>query len=733
MPVNRREFLVVSAAAGGALVVTAGGACVPRTSTRSPRVAGRTTAPARTSSRHSLHPLLELHGDGTAVVLSVKSEMGQGILTALPMLLAEELDLDWSAVRVERERFDPALGSGGTTASISVFLNWKVYREAGALVRHLLVAAAAKAWSAAPEQCRTERGAVIHRDGRRLGYGELAAQAASMKRPRGPIPLKSPAEFRLIGRPLRRIDTPDKVSGAAGFGIDVQVPGMLVATVLRPPVHGATLATVDDRAARAVPGVEHVVRIERGVAVVARDTWSALQGRERLSVTWNEGAKARLDSAGIAEQLRRELRRPGHRVKREGDPAAALARAAKRVEATYEFPFVAHATMEPMNCTAHVEADRCTLWAPTQTPGWNRTTAARITGLPEDRIIVHRTFLGGGFGRRSQEDFVAEAVEVSRAVRRPVKVVWTRTDDLQHDFYRPTFHHRVRGGIDAAGAPLALDHRLVGPSVVAWWAGSGSDPPDKVDDISIAGAERTLYRFPHFNVETRIVETGVPVGIWRSIGNSYTTFVGETFIDELAAAAGRDPVRYRLDNLRDAPRVRAVLELAADKAGWSRPPPAGRHRGVAVFAEDEEGYSVQVAQVAEISVDGGGDARGGGDGGRGERRIRVHRVVCAIDCGIAVNPNIIAAQMEGGIAFGLSAALKERITLARGRVVEANFDSYRLLRLNEMPEVEVHIVPSQAHPGGVGEKAVSVIAPAVANAVFAATGVRLRSLPLRLA
>ena len=701
MSLNRRDFLVVSAGAGGALHVGLG--CGPRGAPRGAPVDAR-----------RLHPLLELHTDGTVVVLVTRSEMGQGIATALPMLLAEEMDVDWSAVRVETERFEPAHGDQVTTASVSVFESWTAYREAGALARRLIVAAAAKEWGVPAERC-SAAGGVVSFEERRITYGEIAVRAASLPQPPSKPALKPASAFQIVGRPVGRVDTPVKVSGTAVFGLDVAVPGMRIATVLRPPL-GARVARVDDAAALRVPGVERVVRIRRGVAVVARDTWSALRGRDQLSVEWS-GEQTGLDSAAISARLRRELDRPGHEVKRVGDVNAGLASATRTIEAIYDVPFLAHATMEPMNCTAHVEHDRCTVWAPTQAPGWNRRAVAELTGLPAERVEIHRTFLGGGFGRRSHQDFVTEAVEISRAVRKPVKVVWTRTDDLQNDFYRPTFLHRMRGGIDRDGAPVAWEHRLAGPSVIAWWAGAGMEAPRDVDGISVAGSERTLYRVPNFRTEARIVETGVPVGIWRSIAHSHTNFVNETFIDELAAAAGRDPLRYRLDHLRDAPRVRAVLEMVAERSGWDRPVP-GRHRGVALFGEDEDGYSVQVAQVVEVSIAGG--------------KIRVHRVVTAIDCGMVVNPNIVRAQIEGGVVWGLSSALKEKITIERGRVAEANFDTYRVLRMNEMPEVEVHIAPSQERPGGVGEKGAPAIAPAMANAVFAATGKRLRSLPLRL-
>jgi isoquinoline 1-oxidoreductase beta subunit len=562
-------------------------------------------------------------------------------------------------------------------------------------VRARLVSAAAQRWGVEAKECRTERGQVMHpQTGQRLAYGELAEAAAQLKPPRS-APLKAPSEFRLIGRAMPRLDIPAMTLGRTRYGIDVALPGMRVATVVRCPVFGGRAKRFDAEAALALPGVRKVLPIESGIAVVADDFWSALRGREALKIDWTLGSNAQLDNTKIEQRLLRALDESGTLIERRGDAKRALGRATRLIEADYQTPFLAHATLEPMNCVAHVGQDACDVWVGTQDQASTRTIAAEISGLPESMVRVHTQFLGGGFGRRLLTDFVAEAVELSRTLGAPIQVIWTRADDLQHDFYRPAHAMRLQASLDKNGLPAAWFMRVAGPSLAL----DGTDLP---------------YAIPHVREEHVETDSAVPAGPWRSVGASNNAFAIECFVDELAHIAGRDPVAYRLALLDEAPRHRAALELAANKAGWGTPLDAGRSRGVAVYRS----FDAVVAEVAEISVVG--DA------------IRVERVVCAIDCGIAVTPEAVRAQLEGGIAFGLSATLHEEVRIDGGRVQQASLQDYPILTLAEMPQVEVHIVPSQAPPGGVGEPGVPVIAPAVANAMFALTGRRLRRLPLRL-
>jgi isoquinoline 1-oxidoreductase beta subunit len=649
----------------------------------------------------ALNEWIWINGGNTVTLMINHSEMGQGALTGLAMLFAEELDLELGRVRTvfapADVRYENGLWGGQFTGgSSSMRGEWARLREVAAKTRARLVAAAAERWDVAAEECRTRGGAVVHPGGRRrLAYGELAEAAARIKPPRRAT-LKPPSEFKLIGRPQPRLDIPAMVLGRTRYGIDVAVPGMVVAAVARCPVFGGRAKSYDDSAALAVPGVRQVLPIDSGIAVVADNFWPALQGRDALQIEWVLGRQAALDNGKIEQRLLRALKEPGTLAERRGDANRAFGRAAQVIEAVYQTPYLAHATIEPMNCVAHVCEDACDIWVGTQDQADTQAVAAALCGLPEDRVRVHTQFLGGGFGRRLKTDFVAEAVELSRELRLPVQVVWTRADDLQHDFYRPAHAVRLQASLDRNGLPAAWFMRLAGPGLAL----DGTDLP---------------YVIPHMREEHVEVDSPVPVGAWRSVGASNNAFVIESFVDELAHAARRDPLEYRLAMLGDAPRHRAVLELVAARSGWGSPMTPGRGRGVAVYRS----FDGVVAQVAEVSVADG--------------VIRVERVVCAIDCGIAVTPDAVRAQLEGAIAFGLSAALHEEIHITEGRVAQASFQDYPLLSLAEMPKVEVHIVPSQHAPGGVGEPGVPVIAPAVANAVFAATGQRLRRLPLRLA
>ncbi|HEX9756141.1 MAG TPA: molybdopterin cofactor-binding domain-containing protein, partial [Gemmatimonadales bacterium] len=613
--------------------------------------------------------------------------------------------------------------------STSVRAAWGPLREAAARARAMLVSAAAADWAVPAGDCRTEAGWVIHPGSdRRLDYGTLAPKAALLPVPQE-IALKGPAEYRLLGQPVPRLDAQDQVTGRVVFGQDVPLPGALVAVVTRCPVFGGRLRRFDPAAARAIPGVRHVLEIPSGVAVVADATWPAIQARRALDVEWDEGALAGLDSAGIEARLHELASDEGREARRDGRGREALVATARQIEAMFDLPYLAHGCMEPMNCTAVVRDGGVEVWAPTQSQaapalfgGGTRGVAADVAGVPQSRVVVHTTNLGGGFGRRAETDFVAEAVGVARQVPGvPIRLVWTREDDIQHDFYRPVSHHVLRAGLDTTGLPVAWFHQVVAPSIMArfipgwvpeWVAHLAGPLKGGVDSSAVEGAIELPYGIPHLEVRYVQADLGVPVGFWRSVGNTHNAFVVECFVDELAEAAGQDPVAFRRSLLGNAPRHRAVLDLAAERAGWGAPLPAGRGRGVAVHAS----FGSFCAQVAEVSVEAG--------------QVRVHRVVCAFDCGIVLNPDTVAAQLEGGIAFGLGAALKGRITLGRGRVVQSTFQDYPVLRMDEMPVVETHLVRSDAEPGGVGEPGVPPIAPAVANAVFAVTGNRVRRLPL---
>jgi isoquinoline 1-oxidoreductase beta subunit len=643
---------------------------------------------------------LRIAADGTVTLIIDRSEMGQGVTTGLAMLAAEELEIDLAQLRTEfapahPDYFNAMLGEQVTGGSTSVRAAWKPLREAAAQTRERLVAAAAVAWCVPKKDCRAEHGAVIHLSSRRhIGYGDVAERAAAMPVPSS-VRLKRPAACRLIGTSQARLDLPEHISGRAVFGSDVSIPGMLVAVVARAPVFGSRAKMVKASRTRAVEGVRDVVELENGVAIVAENVWSALRGREALDVIWDEGPQATAGSEEISRHFAHAAARKGRIERDDGDADTVLGKAARVIEAVYETPYLAHATMEPMNCTARVAADGCDVWAPTQAQTEAQRVAAEAAGLPREKVRIHTTLLGGGFGRRLDSDFVEEAVRIAKAAGRPVQVFWTRDDDMRHDHYRPANYTRLRAGLDKRGAPVAWFQRIVGP-------------PLALDGVDLP------YAIPNVREEHVTVDPGIPTGPWRSVGASQNAFVIESFIDELAYATTSDPFTFRRKLLRKAPRHRAVLEFAAEKAGWTTPLPNGRHRGIAAY----HSFGSYVAQVAEVSTGPAG-------------AISVHRVVCAIDCGIAVNPNLVAAQMEGAIAFGLSAALKGEITVEGGRVVQANFKDYPILTLAEMPQVEVHIIARRDEPGGVGEPGVPPIAPAVANAVFAATGRRIRRLPVQ--
>jgi len=703
-PLTRREFLETSGAASAGLLI---GFHLPSGS-RFHTAAAAPLAP---------NAWLRIGADESVLVIVDRSEMGQGVTTALPMLLAEELDADWSKIKIEFAPADKAyanpllFGMQATGGSRSVRAAYTPLRKAGAAAREMLVTAAAQTWGVEKAECHAETGAVIHaRSKRRLTSGKLVEKAATVPVPQD-VPLKDPKDWKILGTRVRRLDTPPKVDGSAQFGIDVKAPGMLVAVIARSPVFGGKVKSFDAAKAKAVPGVRHVVQISSGVAVVADGYWPAKKGRDALDVSWDEGPNAQVSSASIAQLFAQRAEQAGAVARHDGDAAGTLASSASKVAAAYDLPFLAHATMEPMNCTAHVRSDGVDVWAPTQFQTGAQGLGAKIGGVTPDKVKVHTTYLGGGFGRRFELDFIQEALETSKATGAAVKVIWSREDDIRNAQYRPVNHHRFEAALDANGQPVAWTHRIVAPSIMARVF------PDTIknglDEEAVEGGVGMPYAIPNVHVDYQLTDTGIPVGFWRSVNNSYNAFAVESFIDELAHAAKKDPYEYRRDLLGKAPRHLGALNLAASKAGWGTPPPAGRSRGIAVY----KAFESYVAEVAEVSVASDG-------------AVQVHRVVCAVDCGPVVNPSIVEAQMESAIVFGLTAALYGEIAIEAGRVKQSNFHDYRMVRLAEMPQIEVHIVPSTDEQGGVGEPGTPPIAPAVCNAIFAATGKRVRKLPI---
>jgi isoquinoline 1-oxidoreductase beta subunit len=720
--VSRRRFLAAGIAVGAGLTL----GILPAA-----RGAMREAGPGRAGSapaepvEFTPNAFLRIAPDDTVTVIAKHLEMGQGSYTGLATLVAEELDADWAQVRVEGAPADAARyrnlfwgqaqGTGGSTAIAN---SWEQMRTAGAAARQILVAAAAQRWEVDPAGIVVAAGVVSHAaSGRSARFGELAEAAAALPVP-DEVRLKKPGEFRLIGRRLPRKDSAEKVDGTAVFTCDLRLPGLLTAVVAHPPRFGARVRGVDAKAAEAVPGVRRVVQIPSGVAVVAQDFWSAKRGRDALVIEWDETAAFALGSVQILEQYRALAAQPGHVARQDGDTKAALRNAAKVLEAEYSVPYLAHAAMEPLDCVVRVDADGCEIWNGAQMQTGDQHAVAALLGIRPEQVRIHMLYAGGSFGRRAnpKADYVLEAVQIARALGPgvPVKLIWTREDDMRAGFYRPMYLHHLRAAIDSGGAPVAWEQRIVGQSIVAGTTFESVMIKNGVDHTSVEGAANLPYALPNIHVDLHSPVLPVPVLWWRSVGSSHTAFAVECFVDELAAAAGQDPVAFRRALLARHPRHLGVLELAVEKAGWGEPLGRGRGRGVAVH----ESFHSYVAQVAEITVRRGA--------------IQVDRVVIAVDCGIAVNPDVIVAQMEGGMGYGLAAALSGEITFRDGRVEQSNFHDYPILRIDQMPEVEVHIVPSDAPPTGVGEPATPVIAPAVANAVYAATGQRLRSLPLRL-
>ncbi|HXB76703.1 MAG TPA: xanthine dehydrogenase family protein molybdopterin-binding subunit [Bradyrhizobium sp.] len=701
---SRRNFLVTSAALGGGLVL---GLNLPF---------GRSEAAS--SDNFTPNAFIRIGNDGQVVLTMPYVEMGQGTYTSIPMLIAEELEVSLKQVRLEHappnEKLyaNPLLGVQATGNSNAMRGGWKPLREAGATARTMLVSAAAKRWGVDPKTCRAEDGEVIHDPTKqRLNYGVLAGEAATMPIPTN-VALKSPAEFKLIGTPVRRLDAPAKVNGTAVYGIDVRPRGVKIATLAQSPVFGGRVRSVDETAAKTIKGVRQVVRLDDAVAVVADHMGAAKKGLAALRIEWDEGPHAKLATDAIASDLEHATLGTGAVAQNIGDADKAMADAATRVEAIYQVPFLAHATMEPMNCTVDLRKDECEIWIGNQALARVQAMAAKAADLPPEKVIVHNHLIGGGFGRRLEADGAIRAVEIARQVEGPVKVVWTREEDIQHDMYRPYWLDRISAGLDQRGRPVAWKNRFAGSSVVARWLPPGFK--DGLDPDSTEGAIDLVYDLPNFHVEfVRAEPPGIPTAFWRSVGPSHNVFVTESFMDEMAAAAKQDPVAYRRALLDKSPRARAVLDLAAEKAGWGQALPKGSGRGVSL----QFVFGSYMAQVAEVEVSK-------------EGTVRVRRVICAIDCGTVVNPNTVQAQIQSGIIFGATAALYGEITLKNGRVEQTNFDSYQMIRMNEAPSIEVYVVKSSEPPGGMGETGTSAIVPAIANAIYAATGKRLRKMPV---
>jgi isoquinoline 1-oxidoreductase beta subunit len=713
---NRRQFVKVAGVAGAGLVLAVSlPGCSPKDRTGGAAGATRSTAE---SAAFKPNAWIRIGTDGQVTFVIDRSEMGQGVTTALPMLLAEELEVEVDDIRYEfapaaKKYFNPMFGAQGTGGSTSVRAAWDPLRKAGAAARTMLVAAAAKKWGVDPSACSAADGKVTDGGQRTATYGELAEAAADQPVPENP-PLKDRKDFRILGKPHPRLDTPVKTDGSATFGIDVRPQGVLIGNVARCPVYGGKVKSVDDAKAMKVPGVRKVVNLGDRVGVVADHYWAALQGRKALQIEWDEGQWADQSSDRILATFRELGSKPGAVARNDGDAGAALRKAGSRVhEATFDLPYLAHATMEPMNATAHVRSDDCEVWAPTQFQTSTQQTAAKLSGLDPSKVQVHTTYLGGGFGRRAMQDFVEDAVLLSKAAGAPVKCVWSREDDVRHDGFRPANHHVLRAALDGSGKPVAWSHRVVAPSITRVF--SGQPLENGLDTEAVEGAVGMPYAIPNVHVDYHDAEVGIPVWFWRSVNNSFNGMVVESMIDELAHLAGKDPYQYRHDLLADKPVHRRVLDLAADRAGWGKSLPAGRARGIAVF----ESFNSHVAQVAEVSIQDG--------------KPRVHRVVAAVDCGPTVNPSIIEAQVQSAIVYGLTAALYGKITIQNGRCQQGNFDDYLMLRIDEMPEVEVHVVlDSDADQGGIGEPGTPPIAPAVCNALRALTGKPIRSLPISL-
>jgi isoquinoline 1-oxidoreductase subunit beta len=702
-PLSRRDFLTAGAAAGAGLVI---GFYLPHGSSSAGKEA------------FSPNAYLRISPDNKVTIVVARSEMGQGVRTALPMILAEELEADWKLIEIEQAGASTLYGDQTTGGSASIRTTWDPMRKAGAAAREMLISAAALTWNVPRSSCAAANSAVTHTpSNRRLTYGQLVNKAATLPIPTD-LALKQAKDYKIVGKPLPRLDTPSKVKGEATFGIDFHLPGMKRATLARCPTIGGRLTTFDDRESKKIPGVNYVGKIsDSAVAVVAESGWEAMEGRRVLNVTWDDGPNKDLNTAAIMTALKQTPSKKSASLYSVGDVSKASGR---RISAEYELPFMAHAPMEPGNCAAYYQGTKCELWAPTQVPQDCRDAVAQAIGLDPDQVKVNVTLMGGGFGRRLEHDYAVEAALVSKAIGGPVQVLWTREDDMRFSTYRPASFHQLNAVLDSAGWPVAFTHRIVSPSISGQ---KGSPTPNGVDP-DLPDEAPLIYSFPNASLEYVMAETAVPLGWMRSVYALQAAFASESFIDELAVAAGKDPLEYRLHLLAKdqdiqyfattwhTARMRAVLQLAADKAGWSKPLPAGQYRGIACFGC----FSSYMAEVVEISMENG--------------QPRVHRVVAAVDCGQIVNPAIVNQQIPGGIVYALGNALRAKITIDKGRVVQGNFDDYSPVRMKEAPVVEVHFVESAEAPTGIGEPSVPPLAPALCNAIFAATKKRIRALPI---
>jgi isoquinoline 1-oxidoreductase beta subunit len=725
---NRRDFLTKSAAGGAMLMIGFH---------LTPSAFGDQAQEQEKKTPNPFDAWVRITPDDRVTLILGKSEMGQGVYTGLPMILAEELCADWKQVHIEQAPTNAKIYDLGTGGSSSTTESWLPLRQAGAAAREMLIAAAAQKWEVSTDTCKAKNGCVVHgHPERSFRFGELVADASQLPIPNlNKVPLKNSDDFTIVGHDMHRLDAAAKSDGSAKFGLDTRVPGMLYAGIARCPVFEGKVASFDAAKAKAVPGVRDVFEIKisgrgasttGGVAVLADSSWSAIQGRKVLEVKWDEGAAANESTEELRKQFLDNASKPAKSILRnDGDADAALSGSAKKVEAIYELPFAAHACMEPMNCTVHIRPDSAEAWVPTQGPQWAQSAIAEIAKLPPEKVVVHTTLMGGGFGRRYQADFVMEAAQVSKAVGKPVMVLWTREDDMQHDFYRPASYHKLQGALDNEGKLVAWKHFQTSTSIASKWSERGAADPG----MGEFGSDATIpYTTRNIRIEYTLAHSSAPRAWWRSVQHSSTCFVIESFIDELAAAAGQDPLAFRLgligesrkipqvgegrekESPLDLGRLKSALQLAAEKAGWGKPLPKGQGRGIACSCY---GY---VAAVAEVSASKSG--------------FEVKRLVCAVNVGRAINPNGVRAQVEGAAIYGLTATIKDAITVDRGRVAQANFNDYKMIRMNEAPPIEVHIVPSTEEPSGIGEPIVVVIAPAICNAIFNATGKRFRRLPI---
>lgn len=726
---TRREFIRTGVASSAALVIAF----------RLPAAAG--DDPAKKQEKKPPNPFnawIRITPDDRVTLILGKSEMGQGVFTSLPMILAEELCVDWKQVTVQQAATDPSIYNHGTGGSGSVAESWLPLRQAGAAAREMLIQAAAQRWEVTPDTCKAEKGYVVHGHPQRsLHYGELVEAASKLPVPNfEKVPLKDSNEFVIVGRDQARLDSAAKTNGSAKFGIDSRVPGLLYAVVARCPVFNGKLSSFDAAQAKAVPGVRDVFAFETsgrgasttgGIAIVAENSWAAMQGRKALSVKWDEGAASSESSEELRKQFLANASKPGAVVRNDGNANEIIPAAGKKVEAIYELPFAAHVCMEPMNCTVKIDADRAEAWVPTQAPQWAQSVIAEAAKLPPEKVTVHTTMMGGGFGRRYQADFVMEAAQIGKKLGKPVMVLWTREDDLQHDFYRPASYHKLQGALDKDGNLAAWKHFQTSTSIALKWEQDG----DKKPESSEFGTAMTIpYATPNIRIEYTLAHSSAPRAWWRSVEHSSSGFVVESFVDELAREAGEDPLAFRLrliGKTRTVPqfdadpnalplntgRIKGVLHLAAEKASWGKTLPAGQGQGIAVFFS----FDSYVAAVAEVSAN--------------RQEIVVKRIVCAVDCGRAINPNGVKGQVESAAIYALTATVKDAITVDKGQVVQSNFHDYDMIHMNEAPPVEVYVVESTEAPTGIGEPTVPVIAPAICNAIHAATGKRLRRLPIR--